>query len=306
MCNLPPDILQEILLQSTPRTLGVVAQISRGFHCKINSRDFVKKYIGKIAPEVLADNQTMYILNRHAYYVILIMITSEDFYVDGKPFYVLELLCKDYRQLNLNKMGINCVLSSIGNLRMLTHLDLSQNRIETLPESVGKLINLEVMALWGNPLRSLPESIGELHKLRILSVHSGCLSDFPSSMSELNELQYLGARSNVFYKIPQVIYQMKQLRKLEISSYAQHSFPDRIGKLVRSPGEPGTYCIDARPPLVIRIVSRPSYLFGCFCAGALLGWLADNNLIPHDLVGCGCIGALLGRLLDHTISRLGA
>ena len=48
----------------------------------------------------------------------------------------------------------------IGNLRKLTQLDLSDNKLEKLPDEIGSLGNLTDLLISQNKLEYLPETIG--------------------------------------------------------------------------------------------------------------------------------------------------
>ena len=52
-------------------------------------------------------------------------------------------------------------LQEIGNLRKLTQIDISENKLERLPEEINGLINLTDLILSQNQLENLPEGIGK-------------------------------------------------------------------------------------------------------------------------------------------------
>ena len=61
--------------------------------------------------------------------------------------------------LDLNNLGIDELLESIGNLSDLTGLYLANNQLTNLPESIGNLANLTKLNLEGNPLQKPPLEI---------------------------------------------------------------------------------------------------------------------------------------------------
>ncbi len=60
----------------------------------------------------------------------------------------------------------------LGNLKRLTQLDVSENKLEFLPEEIGGLINLTDLFLSQNQLESLPDGIGKKFVYRIIAVLS--------------------------------------------------------------------------------------------------------------------------------------
>ena len=49
----------------------------------------------------------------------------------------------------------------MGNLKKLTQLDVSENKMEYLPEEIGGLINLTDLFLSQNQIEALPDGIGK-------------------------------------------------------------------------------------------------------------------------------------------------
>ncbi len=68
---------------------------------------------------------------------------------------------------------------SIGKLKQLTTLDLSNNRLAALPESVGQLTQLQTLNLSNNQLTTLPESLSQLTQLQSLDLSNNQLTALP-------------------------------------------------------------------------------------------------------------------------------
>ncbi|EXB68335.1 Putative disease resistance protein RGA4 [Morus notabilis] len=101
---------------------------------------------------------------------------------------------KYLRMLDLHNSGIKVVSDSIGDLKHLRYLDLSQNlNIKALPNSIGKLHHLQTLKLnHCSNLQKLPGAIRKLVNLRNLENESCyCLTHMPQRLSQLSNLQTL-------------------------------------------------------------------------------------------------------------------
>ncbi|XP_060670134.1 putative disease resistance protein RGA4 [Ziziphus jujuba] len=102
--------------------------------------------------------------------------------------------CKKLRTLDLHSTGIKTVPESIGKLKYLRYLDLSQNKaIKVLPESITtipSLMTLKLSSCYG--LKELPEDIGKLVQLKHLEI-DWCysLTHMPPGLGQLTQLETL-------------------------------------------------------------------------------------------------------------------
>ena len=98
------------------------------------------------------------------------------------------------RTLDLSKLEIDVVPHSIGELKHLRYLDLSENEnIEFLPNSITKLLNLLILKLSGcYQLKELPQRLKNLVNLRHLDI-SDCdeLTHMPLGLGHLTSLEIL-------------------------------------------------------------------------------------------------------------------
>ncbi len=98
--------------------------------------------------------------------------------------------------ISLFKCGLSTLPESIGDLKSLQTLWLSNNNLRTLPESIGQLSSLQTLYLDNNQLSTLPESIGDLSSLEKLIIYFNQLSTLPESMNSMSSLKELNISEN--------------------------------------------------------------------------------------------------------------
>ena len=54
-----------------------------------------------------------------------------------------------------------CVCQELGNLKRLTQMDVSENKLERLPDEISGLVHLTDLILSQNTIEFLPDGIGE-------------------------------------------------------------------------------------------------------------------------------------------------
>jgi len=91
--------------------------------------------------------------------------------------------------LDLYNCGLTSLPESIGNLRAVTWLCVTCNKLTSLPESIGNLADLRYLYVYNNQLTSLPESIGCLNSLEELRVYGNQLASLPESITNLKYIK---------------------------------------------------------------------------------------------------------------------
>lgn len=93
--------------------------------------------------------------------------------VISAPLFAYTFLTKLYA--NCNKL--TQIHHAIGQLRNLTHIDLSLNDIQKLPPEIGMLVNLRQLLLFDNQLVDLPYEMGSLYQLEMLGIEGNPLQE---------------------------------------------------------------------------------------------------------------------------------
>ncbi|NXK96589.1 PIDD1 protein, partial [Formicarius rufipectus] len=118
-----------------------------------------------------------------------------------------------------------------GNLKCLTHLDLSFNRLSTLPSCILHLPSLSLLLVNHNSLAALPEDFGCLSKLTFFSAMKNQLRCLPQSIGELSMLQTLDLSENGLQLLPEEIGNLHNCTELDLSGNRLSSIPDSLANL---------------------------------------------------------------------------
>ncbi|KAM6308835.1 p53-induced death domain-containing protein 1 [Aegotheles albertisi] len=119
----------------------------------------------------------------------------------------------------------------VGNLRCLTHLDLSFNSLSILPSCILHLSSLRVLLVSHNSLVALPEGFGSLSKLTFFSAMKNQLKDLPQSIGELAMLQNLDLSENALEFLPEEVGNLHNCTELDLSGNHLSSIPDSLANL---------------------------------------------------------------------------
>ncbi|KFZ58183.1 p53-induced protein with a death domain, partial [Antrostomus carolinensis] len=127
--------------------------------------------------------------------------------------------------------SLNSLPPDIGNLRCLTHLDLSFNSLSTLPSCILHLPSLCVLLVSHNSLVALPEDFGSLSKLTFFSAMKNQLKELPRSIGELAVLQDLDLSENALEFLPEEVGNLHNCTELDLSGNHLSSIPDSLANL---------------------------------------------------------------------------
>ncbi|XP_031288065.1 plant intracellular Ras-group-related LRR protein 5-like [Pistacia vera] len=138
---------------------------------------------------------------------------------------------KDVIELNLSENRIMALPSSINGLKSLKKLDVHSNQLINLPDSFGELINLTDLDLHANWLKSLPASFGNLINLVNLDLSSNQFTHLPESIGCLTSLKKLDVETNELEELPYTIGNCSSLVELRLDFNQLKALPEAIGKL---------------------------------------------------------------------------
>ncbi|KAJ1114692.1 hypothetical protein NDU88_002923 [Pleurodeles waltl] len=103
--------------------------------------------------------------------------------------------------LNLYHNCIKCIPDAIGNLQMLTYLNVGRNQLSSLPACLCGL-PLKVLIASNNKLCCLPEEIDQLQQLMELDVSCNEITLLPRQIGRLKSLRELNIRRNYIQDLP--------------------------------------------------------------------------------------------------------
>ncbi|MFT5534369.1 MAG: hypothetical protein ACI802_002615 [Candidatus Paceibacteria bacterium] len=131
----------------------------------------------------------------------------------------------------LGTLNLKTLPDCIGDLTLLTFLDLSNNKLTKLPERIGDLTSLTELRLDFNQLTKLPERIGDLTSLSWLQLRGNRLTELPERIGDLTSLTWLELNDNQLTELPERIGDLTSLTKLELRGNQLTELPERIGDL---------------------------------------------------------------------------
>merc|ERR1712080_107529 len=88
-------------------------------------------------------------------------------------------------------------MSRMWNMRNITRLTLSHNKISELPPAIANLENMEILNLFNNSLTDVPVSLSGMSKLRILNLGMNKLKSLPRGFGSFPVLEVLDISYNM-------------------------------------------------------------------------------------------------------------
>jgi len=134
----------------------------------------------------------------------------------------------------MNKIHINTIPDSIGNLIALEGLRLDNNKLTSIPNSIGNLINLKTLSLYGNKLVELPDSIGNLIELTSFDCSYNFLGKLPNSIGHLRNLINFNCSHNNISTIPTNIINCDKLKQFHFGDNPKNKVSDETIDFINS------------------------------------------------------------------------
>ena len=106
------------------------------------------------------------------------------------------------------------LLSGLGSLVSLMHLNFSRNCIAEIDKDVFRLESLEYFNLSHNRLSPIPNDVGRLHRLKVFDVSHNKISVFPQAVMGLSYHHTMELNNNCLAELSEGIHDLKELRKL--------------------------------------------------------------------------------------------
>lgn len=111
-----------------------------------------------------------------------------------------------------------CGPHQIGELALLTELDLTKNQLRRLPNSLTTLPCLRFLNLSANLLEELPEDFGNLVLLDKLWCEHNKLTTLPASIGQ-SKARIANFNANLITELPDAISEMENLTALSVNMY---------------------------------------------------------------------------------------
>lgn len=119
------------------------------------------------------------------------------------------------KHLDIARLNLTEIPSSLGTLNKLSSLNLSNNSITNFT-NITPLIQLEEINLSGNALTKVPEEINNFLNLKTLNLSNNKIAQF-STLNSLHNLEWLSLENNNLNNIPTEITALEKLTYLNLS-----------------------------------------------------------------------------------------
>uniref|UniRef100_A0A3B3WZY9 Uncharacterized protein n=1 Tax=Poecilia mexicana TaxID=48701 RepID=A0A3B3WZY9_9TELE len=201
----------------------------------------------------------------------------QDCQLDRLPSALLALT--HLRTLDLQHNNLRTLEELLGlvHLQRLSCLKLAYNRVLALPPTVGVLRALELLDLSNNQLKSLPPALFTLHRLRRLLLAGNLLPELPSEVKALALLTELDLSGNRLESLTSDLFNCLELRILNVSRNSIGSLPGGISALSHLSR------LDLRSNSLEELPAELGCCLG-LCGGGLLveRWLTIKNYGDSD------------------------
>ncbi|EMN54723.1 leucine rich repeat protein [Leptospira interrogans serovar Autumnalis str. LP101] len=117
-------------------------------------------------------------------------------------------------------------------LESVTNLSLSNNQLTQIPEGLTQFPNLKSLGLDDNLLEELPDDLFKnFQKLETLALSNNRLSNLPKSISQLESLKNIYLKNNQFIQIPEILKELKKLKDVSLSGNQISELPEFLSEM---------------------------------------------------------------------------
>lgn len=135
------------------------------------------------------------------------------------------------QEVYLNYLDLDKVPDELWELRHITHLFLTGNKLKEIPSDILQLSNLQYLDISGNQLTQFPEEILHLEKLNTIDISSNALINLPNNIRDLRNITALDCFGNKLTSLPESIGDCINLTSLRAGNNEIDCLPQSIGKL---------------------------------------------------------------------------
>uniref|UniRef100_V9KD51 Leucine-rich repeat-containing protein 8D-like protein n=1 Tax=Callorhinchus milii TaxID=7868 RepID=V9KD51_CALMI len=122
-------------------------------------------------------------------------------------------LIKSLEKLFLSNNKLESLPSALFTLRKLRHLDLSHNLLTTVPSDIQQLANLQIFSITKNRVETLSVHLFDCLKMKTLQLGQNSIVFIPAEIGQLKQLSYLELKGNNLERLPPEIGACASLRK---------------------------------------------------------------------------------------------
>ena len=133
--------------------------------------------------------------------------------------------------LDLRGLRLRTLPNELFQLRFLTNLNLSNNRLEIISPEIANLQSLRELDLRYNQLTTLPDEFVQISSLDSLTLCENSFREFPSAILNNRFLSYLDLSSNQLTTLPREINRLSNLFNLDLGSNQLTTLPDEFEEL---------------------------------------------------------------------------
>lgn len=113
----------------------------------------------------------------------------------------------------------------------LNHLDIGYNLIKSIPQQIWKQDRLVYLCLFSNKIKAIDEAISNLVNLKKLNISYNQINKLPESFSKLDQLVELNIDGNDLKSIPKIVCSLPKLKLLSANNNRIAELPDSISSL---------------------------------------------------------------------------